>query len=409
MNKLVEKLEKFSLKLSSEVHIVALKNAFMSIIPYLVVAGFGTFLGAILLPSSFVQNTLGEGFVTQLSDIIGRLNHGGFTIMSLMVLLLTSYNIATIRKYPKPHLVVIATLSALFITVPLDNVTSYFATGGIFTCMVVSLTCSDLYLKLASIDKLKIKVKEDVGIPPAVIDSLNSLLSVAIVMCTYAIGSWLIKAVTGYEFKDLVTAILQRPMVNFQASLGGFLLLKLFSTFLWFVGIHPAILSGITSPAMYAALEEGRVINSAFNDVWGCLGGMCCTMGLVIAMAFSKREDFRTLGRLSLPLAIFNINEPVTFGLPLVFNPQMAIPFFFVQIIGFIIAYFAQSAGLVAKCTIPTTWSTPAFINGYIATGGDWRSLVLTAILIAMGVVIWGFFLNRYGKYLDKQQNEENK
>ncbi len=404
MNNILSKFEKVAFKISSNIYVISLRNAFMSIIPFLVVAGFGTFFGAILLPAPWVHNLLGEGFVTQLSDIIGRINNGGFKIMSLTVMCLLSYNLASLKKFEKPIFCVLITIVALFISVPSDTVTSYFSNKGLLVSIIVSIIATNLFIKLSKNEKIKIKVGKNV--PSAVADSFDLLFSMAIIMLVFALGSWIIKFLTGYEFIDLIYAVLQKPLVGLSATLGGAFLTIITKCCLFFVGIHPSFVNAIATPLFTAALDEGYIVNQTFMDVWGCMGGCGGTFALAIALFLSKRDDFKTMGKLSLPLAFFNINEPIIYGLPIAFNFTMLIPYLIITPINFVIAFFAAQLNLVSKMSVLITWSTPAFFNSFIGSAGDFRNVILYAILVVIDFIIWSFFLKRYAKSLDSKETE---
>ncbi len=404
MNKVLQKFESVAMKISSNMIVVALRNSFMSIIPFLVVAGFGTFIGSILLPAQWVHDLFGEEFVAQFSEIITRLNNGGFKIMSLTVMCLLSYNLAVLKKFDKPHLCVVVTVAALFISVPADTVTSYFSSRGLLVSILVSIFATSLFIKLSKVSVFKIKISGN--IPQAVLDSFELLLSMAIIMVVFALGTWMIRFVTGYEFIDLLYSILQAPLVGISATLGGAFLTIMIKCSLFFIGIHPSFVNAVATPLYTAALEEGFIINQTFMDVWGCMGGCGCTIGLALALFVNKRSDFKTLGKLSLPLALFNINEPLVYGLPIAFNFSMLIPYLFITPLNFTIAYFAAKIGLVSKMSVLITWSTPAFFNSFIGSAGDFRNVILYAALVALDFVIWSFFIKGYGKVLDKKAEE---
>ena len=400
MKNIINKFENVALKISANIYVIALRNAFMAIIPFLVVAGFGTFFGAILLPSEWVKNLLGEGFVTEFSALIERINNGGFKIMSLTVMVLLAYNLAVLKKFEKPILCVLASVVALFISVPSDTVTNYFSSKGLLVSIIVAILATNLLIKLNKNEKLKIKVGGNV--PSAVVDSFDTLLSMAIIMVVFAFGTWLIKLMTGFEFIDLITNILQKPLVGLSASLGGAYLTIITKCCLFFVGIHPSFVNAIATPLFTAALEDGYIVNQTFMDVWGCMGGCGCTFALALALFIHKREDFKALGRMALPLAFFNINEPIIYGLPIAFNFTMLIPYLIITPINFTIAYLAASLGLVSKMSVLITWSTPAFFNAWIGSAGDFRNVILFALIVALDFVIWSFFLVRHAKSLDK-------
>jgi PTS system cellobiose-specific IIC component len=113
-------------------------------------------------------------------------------------------------------------------------------------------------------------------------------------------------------------------------------------------------------------------------------------------MWFSRLKQARTLAIIATPAAIFTIVEPVIFGLPLVLNPFLIIPFVLSGTISSLITYAAFSLEWINRVFVELPWATPPFISGYIATGGDWMALVLIVINFLLGLVIYYPFWKAY-------------
>lgn len=141
-------------------------------------------------------------------------------------------------------------------------------------------------------------------------------------------------------------------------------------------------------------MEPPHILTSSFQTSFAQMGGTGATISLVIAiLIFTKFRPYREIAKLGLAPSIFEINEPIIFGLPIVFNIPMMIPFVFLPVIQTLIAYFATSVGLVSKTVVLVPWITPPIISGWLSTAGDWRAPVLQVILIAIGVVVYLPFL----------------
>ncbi|EGT1905302.1 PTS sugar transporter subunit IIC, partial [Listeria monocytogenes] len=136
-------------------------------------------------------------------------------------------------------------------------------------------------------------------------------------------------------------------------------------------------------------------------DAYVWMGGSGGTLVLVIALlVFSKRADARTVAKLSLGPGIFNINEPIMFGLPIVLNTIYLIPFIIAPLVMVTVAYFATALGLVGPVIAAVPWVMPPLFNSFIATGGDWVAPVISLINLVIGFVIWTPFVltaNRVG------------
>ena len=194
----------------------------------------------------------------------------------------------------------------------------------------------------------------------------------------------------------------------------------LLQNLVFFFGIHPA---GVTNPvfdtpltialtqnaeAIAQGLTPTNICNLAFRDVYTTLGGSGATLGLLICMLFfSKRNEVKEIAKVAAPVSIFNINEPVLFGLPVVYNFVMLIPFVAVSVINVIIAYLATAAHLVSVLSVYVTWSTPIGFSAFLASAGDFRNVILQLLLVVLDELIWFPFLKMYEKQLEKQAESD--
>ena len=127
--------------------------------------------------------------------------------------------------------------------------------------------------------------------------------------------------------------------------------------------------------------------------------------GLAICLAFfSKSKYANTLGKTTIIPALFNINEPIIFGAPIVLNPILIIPFVISPLVLSIIAWIATSLGFVNRVVTLAPWTLPGPIGAYLATGGDWRAAVLNVILIIIAVLIYYPFFKIYDNNLLKEE-----
>ena len=191
------------------------------------------------------------------------------------------------------------------------------------------------------------------------------------------------------------------------------IIIILFIQALWLVGIHGAtIIGSILTPIYLYNMElngSGSHIPLAgeFMNAFSYNGGSGATLGLVIMMAFlAKSQQFKLLGRASIVPGIFQINEPIIFGLPMVYNPNFAVPFLLSPMVSGSIAYFAISSGLVRPVIAQQPWPTPVGINGFIATGGDWKGLVLSLVCAVVNALIYYPFFKKRDNELYKEELE---
>jgi PTS system cellobiose-specific IIC component len=213
------------------------------------------------------------------------------------------------------------------------------------------------------------------------------------------------------------------PLVLAQNSYPAAVLEIVLMMLLWSVGIHgmnvvmaialPFWLSTIDANAANPAHATG-IVTEPFFHIFTHLGGSGATWPLVIYMLRSKSSQLRTVGKVALGPAIFNINEPVTFGVPMALNPLMMIPFILVPVVIVTINYLAFSLGLVHVPVVMQPFTVPVGISGFIATGGDIRGSLLQAINLVVSALLYYPFFKAWERVLIAReegaaQQEENR
>lgn len=275
--------------------------------------------------------------------------------------------------------------------------------GGMFVGIVTAIFAVEIY-RLTDKSKFKITMPEQV--PPAVARSFESLTPTLIVIV-------IISSITYYLGFDWHTAIskLISPLISATDTLPSVLLLVFLITFFWSFGIHGvSIIGSLARPLWLQILETNTTAAAAgqplpniaaepFYQWFIWIGGSGCTIGLAILLAFTAKSKYGSkLGKAVIAPSIFNINEPVIFGVPIVLNPTLIIPFVITPMICATIAWFATSLGWVSPVSITAPWTLPGPIGAYLATGGDWRAAVLNIILIGVSILVYYPFTKIYDK-----------
>ncbi|MFV0396088.1 MAG: PTS sugar transporter subunit IIC [Coprobacillaceae bacterium] len=288
--------------------------------------------------------------------------------------------------------------------------TTYLDAKGIFTAIIVAIGCVEIMNFMKKKD-LRFKMPE--GVPPAITSSFDAIMPLFVCMAVYYGGSLLVQNLSGELIPSLIMTILA-PAVAGLDSLLGICVITAISQVFWFFGLHGA---SITQPirlpfmqmylmANIEAFTAGTPILHYFTQpFWGyiiALGGGGATLGLCILLLRSKSVQLRSLGKLSIGPAIFNINEPIIFGLPMVLNPLMVLPFVFVPVVNSIIAYACMAMNIVGKGILETPWTTPAPLGAALGCM-DWRAGVLVVILLFIDIAIYYPFF----KLVEKQKLAE--
>ena len=288
---------------------------------------------------------------------------------------------------------------------------------GLFTGMIIGVLAVELFCFFEKQDALKIKMPDQV--PPGVARAFEVLVPATLTLIvTACIGSACYN-LTGLYLNDIIKNSIQGPLGSLGATVPGLIILYLVIMLFWLVGIHgnnmvSAVKESIFTPLALENVEafnKGQtpknIINMYAIQMWGEIGGSGCTLGLVIAIfIFSKREDNRAIASLSIVPGCFEINETVTFGIPMVLNPILGIPFVLTPIILELVGYTLTVIGFCPVACLTVPWTCPPLVFGFLATGANIMGAVTQAILIAISVVIYTPFLISYEKYQNKQAVE---
>lgn len=284
----------------------------------------------------------------------------------------------------------------------------YFSGQGIFTALLCSIYATEVYRWLK---KRNITIKLPEQVPPGVSRSFEVLIPVIVIMITLHPLNLVIEHATGMILPEAIMAML-KPLVAASDSLLAVILAVLLCQILWFAGIHGTmIVTGIMNPfwmanlaSNQAALAAGEAIPHTFvQGFWDhflFIGGVGSTLPLAILLIRSRAAHLRTIGRMGFVPGLFNINEPILFGAPIIMNPILFIPFVFIPVINAILAWYAIDLGLVEKVVMMTAWTTPAPIGASWATNWAIAPVILCFICMAIAALMYYPFVKAYEKTL---------
>ena len=298
---------------------------------------------------------------------------------------------------------------------------SYTGATGLFTGLIVAILGMELYNMFRKNDALKIKMPEQV--PPGVARAFEVLIPTCLTAIVVGAVGLVCQLATGAELNALIYNVIQKPLQNIIGNnIVAVCIMYVIIMLFWCVGIHgnnmvSAVKEPIFRPLLYAntaAYTAGAaqkdipyVMNLTMLQMFGEFGGSGVTIGLVIAiLIFSKREDNRTIAGISIVPGLFNINETMTFGIPLVLNPILDIPFILAPVVTVIIGYILVSSGFCPKIVLEVPWTMPPVLFGFVATGGKPMGAVAQLIVLAVSVVVYIPFLIAYEKFQAKQAAE---
>ena len=421
VDRLSEKMLPIVSKMSSQRHLLAIRDSFIVTMPLVMAASVMVLLNALIFSNATVQRILDLSPLAELASIV---NNGTMSILAIIVCYNIGWNLATHYiqtgviddpSFSPVHAGILST-AVMFILMPLSSTVTLMdgntaeATGvflqsltsssGLATAMIAALVSTELFIKLAKMKSFKIRMPE--GVPPAVATSFNSLVPEIVVILFFSVVVFTLNHTTGLNVPQLIELAIQTPLKAFVLSVPGILFLQFFSDFLWVFGMHgSSILAPIRQAPLLQSIQENmdafsvgkeipNIITEPFTNAFGLIGGGGCILPLVIAILWaSKRQEQRSIAKFGLTTCLFNITEPIMFGLPVVMNPIYMIPCAIIPSINLVIAYAATSLGIISKTVAAAPWITPPVIQSFIATGGDIRAAVLTVILIILDVFLF--------------------
>jgi len=286
-------------------------------------------------------------------------------------------------------------MSLIFVASPglTGGEVQYLDATGLFTAIVRAVICVEVFNFFT---KRGITIKMPDGVPPAIAAAFAALIPGAVL----AIGWWIIRHMLGFDLAGGLFVVISK-VVPVASTYVATALAETLHAFLWTLGIHGDMTIGIAlepiwntnlaanAQAVADGLKPMAIYTSQFRS-FVVPGGSGATLPLAFYFTRSKSERLRKVGWLGIWPGIFNINEPITFGAPVIFNPVLAIPFIVITFINTTVAYLATSAGLVRATYIAAPWTLPSPLLMFIETGYDWRAIILVLLTeFVIPGIIW--------------------
>ena len=427
---MMERLEKLLLPLAEAIgknkYLVALRDGFLVLTPlliagsiFLLIANFPIPAWTDWLASVVVNQNTGE----TLEAFVSKPSSATFSIMAIFAVIGIAYSFAREMKTDKIFAAATAIMS-WFLLMPywVNGSTLINGEKTAVTLPGISTGCIGIICAFASVHIYKWvedrgwTIKMPPGVPPTVVKSFSALIPACVVMTVF-FGINLILGLLQTDAFTIVYKFLQTPLLNLGDTLGAMVIAYIFLHLFWFFGVNGgSVVGAVFNPILQTLSAENvafftngvgspHIICQQFQDLFATFGGCGSTLSLIIAMFMvCKSQRIKKLSKLALVPGIFGINEPIVFGLPLVLNPAMLIPFMLVPTLNIVISYACMAVGLVPVCSgINIPWTTPAIISGFLAT--NWVGALLQALLLVMGVFIYMPFI----KAMDDEYLKEEK
>lgn len=411
-----QKLSMPMAKLSEQRHLRAIRDGIISTLPLIIV-------GSIFMVIAFFPFPEGSAIKTWLSaNTVTMLLPYRMTmyIMSLYAAWGIGYSLSKSYKLDGVTGGTLAATAFLLTIVPQSVEGLGWAMpmanlggSGMFVAILSSIFAVEV-LRFTKTKNIVIKMPEQV--PASVSRSFEALTPAAIIIGFFAIFTYFL----GIDWHGIIGKIVQ-PLVNATDTLPSAIIIATLIGFFWSFGIHGMSIIGSLARPLWltlldnnaAAVASGEVAQHIFPEqffqgfVW--IGGAGATLGLAILLAFRAKSKYgKMLGKTTVIPAIFNINEPIMFGAPIVLNPVLIIPFILAPVVNIVIAWAATVSGLVPAMHIAAPWTLPAPLFAFMATGGSWTAALLGVVLIIVSALIYYPFFKIYDKKLLAEEQSEN-
>lgn len=430
-------------KLGSQKHLIAIRDAFIAMFPLTMAGAIAVLLNVLVRD---IPNNMGwTGFAEAMQPLIelnGYVYFGTIAIMALAFVFALGYNRAQAEKL-NPIAGGLVSFAAFISTIPqtltivtdltgLDKAVltkltdlglmvsgsnletsqwgvisvAYAGATGLFAAMLIGLLSAEVYIFFM---KKNVIIKMPDSVPPAVNKAFASMIPGIAAIYASALIGYLATLLTGQALNDLISTYIQQPLMGLSQGWFSVVLLSFLVQLFWFFGLHGhnvlgPVMDGIYLPALLentAAYEATKDVSQlpylwtrGSFDAYGQMGGSGVTIALIIAIfLFSKRQEYRAVAKLSAPMGIFNINEPITFGIPMVLNPLFVVPWLIVPPVCVGIAYAATAAGLIPPVYVSIPWITPPGLYAFLATGGNVMAGLVSLFNVFVAFCIWAPFV----------------
>lgn len=406
-------------KLNNNRYLSALRDGFMVALPLII---FGSIF-VVIANFPFLDKMISEEAFTAYQNALGPASAATLSIMGVFVMIGIGYKLTEHYGGEAIYGGVVA-LAAFLIMTPqvLEGVsgvipTSVLGAEGMFLGIFTAFISAELYRFFVNKNWT---IKMPAGVPGAVSRSFSALIPITLTLTVFLIIR-IIFSYTNFEtVQNFIYSVIQQPLTILGSGLPATIIAVLLIQVFWFFGLHgQIIINSVFDPIWYtlndqnlAAFQAGtelpNIITKQFiGSFLVGMGGSGMTLAVIILIfMIGKSRQLKELGKLGAPAGLFNVNEPIIFGLPIIMNPLILIPWLLAPVVVTLITYFAMQTGLVpppAGVIVP--WTTPPILNGFLATGNAWQGGVLQAFNLLVVVSIWWPFL----KILDKNYYETEK
>ena len=409
--------------------VAALRDGFIMTTPFTICGSVFLLLANLPIPgyAEFMAGLFGPDWTAPLNAVSGAT----FSVLAFISVLAITYKYVEAEGCDAMMASILA-LSTFLIVLPPTIVSkggetvgdiipkAWAGSNGVITAILVSFIVSWV---VCYCEKNHIGIKMPDAVPGGVAKAFEALTPGMILFTGGAVIYGLCHYIGATTFPELIFKIVQTPLQGLSDTLIGGSIIAALQSILFWAGIHgPNVVGGVVNPILIAnSLDnqhiidmgmqlagnpDAKIITCQINDVFIKSGGCGLTFGLLIASWLSaKSSQMKSITKLATVPGIFNINEPVIFGLPIVFNPYLLVPFVLVPLLALIITYASIASGFMNPFSaVQVPWTTPPIIAGLLLNG--WQGAVVQIVIIAMSVAVYFPFVRAQDRSMLKEEQE---
>lgn len=376
-------------RISENTYMSAIRAGMVAIVPLTIVGGL--FLIAAYLPV--------PGWDARVAPYRALLQvpvTATFGLLAVFACLSVAYDLG--RQLRQEAIVSASIAAVVFLLLQIDPAAGTLrmeglGSQGLFTAILVALVSVRTQ---KFFDDRNLVVRLPASVPAVVSQSFLSLTPLLVLVS----AAWLLRFVAGIDLNDGVQRLL-RPLVFALDTLPGILAYALLVTLLWSIGINgDNALDAVVAPVFLQYLADNVAATGAglplphvtaygFFTTFVNVGGTGATIALALVLWRSRDEGYRKVSRLSLPAQVFQINEPIFFGLPIVLNPVFMIPYVMNALILTAGSFLLMRWGVIHRPFVNVPWTTPPIVGHYLVSGGDWRAAVWGGVSIVIAMIVY--------------------
>ena len=427
MNQVFERISKILLpiagKLNNNRYLQVLRDAFMLAFPLTI---FGS-IAVVIANLPFLDKVMSEGALNTMRSILNVAPNATMGVMTIFVVFGIGYYLSKSYDVEGVFGGAIALASFFILTpfvlnvegkeavqgvIPLDRL----GAKGMFLGMITAFVAAEIYRKVV---QKNITIKMPTGVPPAVSKSFAALIPAVVTLTVFLVINTIVTQLFKTNMHDVIYNTIQAPLVGLGSGIIPTLIAIFLTQILWFFGLHGQIIINSVMDPIWNSLslenlnaytttgEVPHVISKQFIEIYTVgMGGTGMTLAVIFAILFfMKSKQMKQVAKLGLGPGIFNVNEPIIFGLPVVMNPLIIVPWILAPMVVTFVTYLAMSSGLVPPPTgVAVPWTVPIFINGIMATNSLAGGL-LQLVNFTIVLVIWLPFL----KFIDRMNLQKER